>query len=292
MKTAYIFTGQGFQFNGMLHSLPSTLTTRHRLEEASDLLKEDVLLLDSKESLSSNRSVQLSIYISEVILGELAMVQKPPEYVLGHSIGAFSAATASGCLPFMEGIKLVELRGRLMEQMYPWGFGMLSVAGLSLEVMERELDRYKNKEERLIYIANINSQTQIVLTGSNKELQGIQEYLQQNYLVRTKCLKVKVPSHCSCMNEVTYRLEQAFDTIELLNIRIPYIMNTTGRRTRQKDMIKKDLIQGVSHPVLWYDSIELLYELEVRCFKEISQGNTLTKIGEEIAPDCIWNKLL
>lgn len=288
MKTAYIFTGQGFQFSSMLHTLPNTTLTKQRLEEASDLLKEDVLLLDSKEALNLNRSVQLCIYISEVILGEIGMDQKCPDYVLGHSIGAFSAATASGCLPFNEGVKLVELRGGLMQQMYPSGFGMLSVTGLSLETIETEITKFKNKEERTIYIANINSETRIVLTGRNKELRDVQSYLQQNYLVRTKRLNVNVPSHCKCMNSVTDRLEHAFENIDLLNVRIPYIMNTTARRTKQKDMVKKDLIQGVSHSVLWSQSIELLYELEVRCFIEISQGSELTRIGEEIAPDCIW----
>lgn len=300
MKTAYIFTGQGFQYEGMLKELPECPITENMLDIASGILKEDVLKLDSKEALWNNRNVQLSIYISEVILGSLQLKSFIPDYVAGHSIGAFSAATVSGALEFTDGLQLVSLRGKAMEESYASGYGMMSVTGLTLEVLKLSLTEFKENEEvkkaingdiTQIYIANINTKDQIVLSGFLDTLKQMENYLKYKYPVKTQFLRVKVPSHCELMVPVTDLLSRKIEGIFLKQSHIPYIMNISARRTKQAEIIKKDLIYGVSKPVLWYDILSILYELETRRFLEVSQGNVLTEIGMKCYEDASWKKM-
>jgi len=292
MKTAFLFTGQGFQYEGMLKELPNCYITKSMLEIASNLLEEDVLELDSKEALNNNRNVQLCIYISEVILGNLQLDKITPDFVAGHSIGAFSAATISGALEFNDGLQLVSARGKTMEKCYPIGYGMMSVTGLTFEVLEQSLAEFeKNKNKSSIFIANINTKEQIVLSGLLDTLKQMEKYLKQQYPVMTQFLRVKVPSHCELMLCVSKVLAEKMGMVLLKQPRIPYIMNTTARRTTKAAMIEKDLIYGVSKPVYWYDSISILYELGTRQFMEISQSNILIENGKKCYENVQWRGL-
>lgn len=293
MKTAYLFTGQGFQYEGMLERLPKCLMTNHMLQRASDILKTDVLRLDSKEALNNNQNAQLCIYIYEVILGSLQLEKLVPDYVAGHSIGTFSAATISGALEFSDGLKLVSARGKAMEATYPSGYGMMAVTGLTVEVLEQCLKEFKkkSKEKSEIYIGSINSREQIVLSGLVDILKEMDYYLKSSYPINTQFLSVSVPSHCELMLDVSNILDMKMEGITLKQPKIPYIMNTTARRTRQVEMIKRDLIYGVSKTVCWYDIISILYELEVRQCLEIGGQNVLTEIGRKCYDDVLWKSI-
>jgi malonate decarboxylase epsilon subunit len=292
MKTAYLFTGQGFQYEGMLKELPMSYITDTMLDTASNILKEDVLKLDSKGAFNNNRNVQLSIYISEVILGSLQLEKLKPDYVAGHSIGVFSAATISGALAFADGLQLVSARGNAMEENYPSGYGMMSVTGLTLQVLEQSLTKFKdNISKSQIYIANINTHEQIILSGLLDMLKEMEIFLKKQYPVKTQLLRVKVPSHCELMIHVSHILAKKMEKVFLKQPQIPYIMNTTARRTRRIDMIEKDLIYGVSKPVYWYDSVSILYELDTRQFLEISQGSALTQIGKRCYEHADWKRI-
>ena len=118
MSSLLVFPGQGAQQPGMLARLP-----RETLNEASDLLGEDVTRLDSAEALRSTRAVQLCLLIAGVAASrQLAMT---PDYVAGLSIGAYPAAVVAGALSFNDALHLVSLRGELMQQAYPQGYGCL-----------------------------------------------------------------------------------------------------------------------------------------------------------------------
>lgn len=297
MKTAYLFTGQGSQYDGMLKELPESYITETMIDTASNILKEDVLKLDSRDALNNNRSVQLCIYISEVILGSLQLERLIPDYVAGHSIGTFSAATISGALDFTDGLQLVSIRGTEMEASYPCGYGMMSVTGLTFELLKQliadfrakpSMQNFTGEKKCQVYIANINTKEQLVLSGLLDTLKEVEGYLKRQYQVITQMLRVKVPSHCELMLPVSNILDEKMKTIHLKQPKIPYVMNTTARRTRRTEMIEKDLIYGVSKPVYWYDSLNILYELGTRNFLEISQSSILTEIGIKCYQNAKW----
>lgn len=297
MKKAYLFTGQGFQYDGMLQDLPKCRLTEAMLRIAADVLEEPIRGLDAKESLRSNRNVQLCIYISEVILGNLMIQKCIPDYVAGHSVGAFSAATISGALDYEDGLRLVQLRGEAMAKNYPTGYGMMVATGLTVELLEDELALFNHNmmgileaetSNNKIYIANINTRQQVVLSGRLDQLSAVEKRLKEKYPVKTQFLKVNVPSHSALMMPVSAMLEEKINKIPLKQPTIPYVMNTTGRKTTKVNAIAKDLIFGVAKPVYWYDMICLLVELGVLHFYEISQSDTLTEMGKKIYSEATW----
>lgn len=133
MSTLFVFPGQGAQQTNMLSRLPKAAVVEDTLQEAADVLRENILQLDSAEALQSTRAVQLCLLIAGVASSRLLMSEGgQPDYVSGLSIGAYPAAVISGALAFSDALRLVALRGQLMEQAYPSGYGMLALVGLTL----------------------------------------------------------------------------------------------------------------------------------------------------------------
>ena len=131
MSSLFAFPGQGAQKPGMLHRLPDEPQIAAALAEAGEVLGEDALALDSAEALQSTRAVQLCLLIAGVAGARLLMRDGlRPDYVAGLSIGAYPAAVTAGALAFADAVRLVALRGELMQRAYPQGYGMTALSGL------------------------------------------------------------------------------------------------------------------------------------------------------------------
>jgi len=128
MSSLLVFPGQGAQRPGMLQALPADV-----LEQASDALGEDVRALDSAQALANTRAVQLCLLI--VGVAHARQLQRTPDYVAGLSIGAYPAAVIAGALDFADAIRLVSLRGELMQNAYPQGYGMTAIIGPELSTV-------------------------------------------------------------------------------------------------------------------------------------------------------------
>ncbi len=137
MSTLWAFPGQGAQQPGMLHGLPDAPAVRACLEEAGAVLGEQVLALDSAEALRETRAVQLCLLIAGVACARL-LIQRGhrPDYVAGLSIGAYAAAVIAESLDFADALRLVALRGELMQRAYPSGYGMSAILGLDQRTLE------------------------------------------------------------------------------------------------------------------------------------------------------------
>lgn len=137
MSSLFAFPGQGAQKPGMLQRLPQEPEVLECLAQASAVLGEDARLLDSAEALQSTRAVQLCLLIAGVAGARLLMRDgQRPDYVAGLSIGAYAAAVVAGALDYRDAVRLVSLRGELMQQAYPHGYGMTAILGLSLSTVE------------------------------------------------------------------------------------------------------------------------------------------------------------
>ena len=191
MSSLLVFPGQGAQQPGMLQRLP-----RETLIEASDVLGEDVLRLDSSEALRSTRAVQLCLLIAGVAASrQLLRDGLTADYVAGLSIGAYPAAVVAGALRFSDALQLVSLRGELMQQAYPQGFGMTAIIGLQLSTVEMLLAQVHGAETP-VYLANINADNQVVIAGSDQAMQAVAELARSRGAGLAKRLAVSVPSHC------------------------------------------------------------------------------------------------
>ena len=158
MKILFSFPGQGAQRPGMLHALPDGDAL---LNEASEVLAEDVRLLDSAEALEHTRAVQLCLLIAGVAAARALQRQGVmPDMTAGLSIGAYPAAVTAGALDFSDALRLVSLRGTLMEQAYPQGYGLTAIVGFS----EQQLRPLLGDD---CWLANINGPQQLVIAAGN-----------------------------------------------------------------------------------------------------------------------------
>jgi malonate decarboxylase epsilon subunit len=165
---AFLFPGQGSQIPGMLHTLPDHPSIARTLDDVSDALGESVLELDSPEALRSMVSVQLALLASGVVLARALIAEGiEPEAVAGMLAGAFAAAVAVGVLNLADGIRLVQQRAEMMVELYPKGYGLAAVLGLT-EKQVSTLVKEAYTEQNPVYVGNINAPQQMVIAGSNE----------------------------------------------------------------------------------------------------------------------------
>ena len=274
MSSLLVFPGQGAQQPGMLARLP-----RETLNEASDLLGEDVTQLDSAEALQSTRAVQLCLLIAGVAASrQLAMA---PDYVAGLSIGAYPAAVVAGALGFSDALHLVSLRGELMQQAYPQGYGMTAIIGLDLATVEGLLARV-HSEEMPVYLANINTDNQVVIAGSDAAMKAVAELAKGCGAGLVKRLAVSVPSHCPLLEAPAQRLAEAFAKVPLQSPKIGYLSGSRARPLIKPETLRDDLAFNMCRIVDWRGTVQSAYERGVRLQIELPPGAVLTGLARRV----------
>ncbi|MFC7063454.1 malonate decarboxylase subunit epsilon [Halobacillus seohaensis] len=284
MTSAFLFPGQGSQKANMLQKLPDHPVITETLQESSEELNESVIFWDDDSKLESTVAAQVCLLVSGVASARLLKENNAfPDFVAGHSVGAFGAAVVAGALDFKDAIRLVKLRGELMEKAFPEGYGMGVVLGLSEGELEKLIDVYAN-EETPVYLANKNCPRQMTISGAIHDLEGFMKLALANGAQRAELLEVSVPSHCPLLQGVSLLLERELQRISFSTPCIPYASNHTGRVLKTGDAIKKDLAWNVSNSVRWHEATSLLYELGVRLFIEMLPGNVLTGLAKNSFP--------
>ncbi|WP_455929306.1 malonate decarboxylase subunit epsilon [Pseudomonas fluorescens] len=270
MSSLLVFPGQGAQRAGMLQALPA-----HVLEEASDALGEDVSQLDSAQALANTRAVQLCLLITGV--AHARQLQHTPDYVAGLSIGAYPAAVIAGALEFADAVRLVSLRGELMQNAYPQGFGMTAIIGPQLSTVETLLAEIHSAQTP-VYLANINADNQTVIAGSDEAMQRVAQRIKGNGVA--KRLAVSVPSHCMLLNEPAEALAQAFVTLKAP--RITYLSSTRARPIHNPEQLSDDLAFNMCRIVDWRGTVQSAYERGVRLQIELPPGAVLTGLSRRV----------
>jgi malonate decarboxylase epsilon subunit len=285
MSTLFTFPGQGAQKPGMLHALPAHPETARTLAEASEALGRDVLECDSETALRSTVAVQLCLLVAGVAMARVLAAQEAlPRMVAGLSIGAWPAAVVAGVLDFSDAVRLVELRGRLMEDAYPSGYGMTAIAGLTRQQLE-PLVAQVHGAGRPVYLANLNGPRQIVIAGFASALEEVASLALARGAQRAERLAVAVPSHCALLDEQARTLACAMDQVALARPRITYISSSQARALFDGARIGADLAANMAHPVLWADTVRHAWERGARLAIEMPSGSVLTKLTAPEFPD-------
>ncbi|UOR13579.1 malonate decarboxylase subunit epsilon [Halobacillus amylolyticus] len=284
MTTAFLFPGQGSQQPHMLRHLPDHPIVTETLAEASEQLNESVIFWDTELKLRSTIAVQVCLLVSGVASARLLKEEKAvPDYVAGHSVGAFGAAVVAGSLDFKDAVRLVRKRGEWMEKAFPAGYGMGVVVGLSERKLTKLIKGHVS-DENPVYLANINCPRQMTIAGAIPDLRNFMETALANGAQKAELLDVSVPSHCPLLHDVSLRLEAELNDISFRDPTIPYTGNQTARVLKKGKAIKKDLAWNVSHSVRWHESMTLLYELGTRLFVEMLPGNVLKGLVNNAFP--------
>ncbi|PTM56858.1 malonate decarboxylase subunit epsilon [Desmospora activa] len=285
MRVAYQFPGQGSQYPGMLRHLPDHPAVARTLVEAGEVLEENVRELDRAERLSSTTVTQVCLLIAGVATARVLMEEGAiPDAVAGHSVGAFGAAVTAGVLDFRDALQMVRLRGCLMEEAYPRGYGMGVVTGMGEQRLLSLVESVQSPDDP-VYPANFNACDQIVIAGSITGLEQVFAAAFREGARQAHLLDVSVPSHCPLLKGVSKRLAAALDDITVREPRMPFAGNRRGRLLRRAEVVKEDLALGVSHPVRWFDATSLLVEVGVRLYVEMPPGSVLTRLATNAFPE-------
>ncbi|WEL53202.1 malonate decarboxylase subunit epsilon [Pseudomonas kermanshahensis] len=277
MSSLFAFPGQGAQQVGMLHRLPEGAGPL--LEEASDTLGHQVLGLDSEQALQSTRAVQLCLLLTGVAWARRLLQQSPaPDYVAGLSIGAYPAAVTAGALAFADAVRLVALRGELMQRAYPQGYGMTALSGLDLASVERLLVEAGGE----VYIANLNSENQIVIAGSEAAMAAVAQRARSLGQGVARRLAVSVPSHCPLLDAPAAELAQAFAAVELRRPIITYLSGSSARPIHDPQRLRDDLAGNMARVVDWRATLRNAYERGVRLHLEIPPGSVLSGLARQV----------
>lgn len=272
MKILLTFPGQGPQRPGMLQQLPDGEAI---LAQASDVLGEPAGVLDSVDALKHTRAVQLCLLIAGVAHArELQAKGLEPDMTCGLSIGAFPAAVVAGALSFDAALRLVALRGELMEQAYPEGYGLMAIVGLT----QRELEPLLVEGS---WIANLNAERQLVIAGSEAAMQAVAQRAMAAGAQKVHRLAVSVPSHCALLAEPASKLADAFSNVTLNRPRYAYLSGSSGRVLWQPEQIADDLAYNMSRTVRWHEAMIAANERDVQLAIEMPPGAVLTGLTRQ-----------
>jgi [acyl-carrier-protein] S-malonyltransferase len=286
MSYAALFPGQGSQTVGMLaaHQAPVIAQT---FEEASDVLGWNLRPLVSEgpaEELNRTERTQPALLAADVALWRVwcARGVPPPAALAGHSLGEYSALVAAQSLSFADALKLVELRGQLMQAAVPEGVGgMAAVIGLDDAQIETLCAAYDG--DGVLEAANYNSPGQVVLAGHAAAIEWVLANAKAQGARMAVRVPMSVPSHCSLMRGAAEQLYAKLLEITVNAPVIPVSHNLDGQAGRSGDAIRAVLRDQLHQPVRWTQTIEGLVAQGIDAFVECGPGKVLCGLSKRIA---------
>ena len=284
-----IFPGQGSQSVGMTKELYDNFVyVKELFEQADDVLGysiSKIVLEGPKEKLDLTENTQPAIFLAsysifEMIKRESDINLADARYFAGHSLGEYSALASSSSLDFKNAVKLLNERGKAMQTAVPKGTGgMLAVLGVEINEISNLLEENQNNYK--CYIANDNSNGQIVLSGLNPDIEKCIETLKEKKIKNIK-LPVSAPFHCKLMEKATLLMR---DKINNTNFEKPnnlIISNVTGKETQEIEKLKDLLIKQIESTVRWRESVIYMIKNGVTNFIEIGPGKVLSGLIKRI----------
>ena len=279
MKNCFIFSGQGSHRPGMSLNLYNTFQiAKDRIELSNKILGYDIseIMFSAEENvLRQTQYAQPAIFIHSTILFDLIKDQKECVAVAGHSLGEFSALYANNFFDFETGLKIVDVRARAMHECelnYPGK--MSAVIGTSIDKIQSICDSVDCQ------IANINSDSQIVISGSEESIDLASKSL-KNIGSKVIPLSVSGAFHSKLMSDAKNQLIDIINTSSFNEVCYPIVSNFNAKPNISIEAIKDALIEQIDNPVQWSKSIKSLSKLSKE-FLEIGPKKVLSNIIKKI----------
>lgn len=286
---AYLFPGQGAQDVGMGKDVFETHpVARKTFEQADDILGmalSRICFEGPKQDLDETINTQPALYVTSVALWRVAQsegVVPPADYIAGHSLGEYSALTAAGALPFDAGVRLVRERGRLMKKagdVNPGG--MAAIIALDDETVAAVCTEATQGNE-VVQVANYNCPGQVVISGATPAVERAVTLADERGARMTILLDVSIAAHSKFMAPIEKEFAAAVDAVALTAPQTPIVANLTAQPIRTVEEIRTELVNQLTHSVLWTDSVNVMRERGVETFVEFGPGNVLTGLVKRI----------
>jgi [acyl-carrier-protein] S-malonyltransferase len=288
MQTALLFPGQGSQRVGMGRDLALKFDVAKRTyEEADDVLGFPLSKLcfeGPEDELTLTKHTQPAILTTSVAVFR-ALQEKGLAFdiVAGHSLGEWSALVAAGAIELRDAVRLTHLRGTYMQEAVPVGQGaMAALMGLDLAATKTVCEKASAPGEP-VEAANLNGGGQIVISGHTAAIdRAIAEAKTAGAKIAKK-LAVSAPFHCSLMKPAAEQLAAALANVTIATPRVPVVANVTAEPVTEASRIKELLVQQVTAPVRWEESIQTIAKLGVTKAYELGSGAVLKGLVKRIA---------
>jgi [acyl-carrier-protein] S-malonyltransferase len=284
-----IFPGQGSQLVGMGKEFHNKYTiVKDLFKEADETLNfslSSLILEGPKEELDLTENTQPAIFllsysIFKIIKDEFKIDLNKAKFFAGHSLGEYSALSSAGVLSFSETLKILKIRGKAMQSSVPQGEGgMVAVLGSKIEIVEKMIEENQSKYE--CFIANDNSDGQIVLSGKINDLEKMMIDLKAASIKNIR-LSVSAPFHCKLMNKATLKMQEEISKIDFKEPTNNLVSNVTGKEISNSNELKELLVKQIESRVRWRESILLMIEKGITQFIEIGPGKVLSGLIKRI----------
>ncbi|MEN0568612.1 ACP S-malonyltransferase [Serratia nevei] len=284
---AFVFPGQGSQTVGMLAELAAQFPiVEETFGEASSALGYDLWQLVQQgpaEELNKTWQTQPALLAASVAIFRVWQQQggKAPALMAGHSLGEYSALVCAGVLDFKAAIRLVELRGKLMQEAVPEGSGaMYAIIGLDNDAIAKACE--ESAQGQVVSPVNFNSPGQVVIAGNKEAVERAGAACKAAGAKRALPLPVSVPSHCALMKPAADKLAVALQDITFNAPQVPVVNNVDVRTENDPEAIRSALVRQLYSPVRWTESVEFIAAQGVTSLLEVGPGKVLTGLTKRI----------
>ncbi|MGR9086118.1 MAG: ACP S-malonyltransferase [Gammaproteobacteria bacterium] len=300
---AFVFPGQGSQSVGMLNGLAASYPeVRHIFERASTVLGKDLwsIIADGPdEALNQTQNTQPAMLAAGYAVWHIWCRSTPvrPTWAAGHSLGEYTALVCSGAISFEDGIKLVAIRGKLMQEAVPNGIGaMAAILGLEDHTVVKICqdasgiahlgsEAAEAASTDIVSAANFNSPGQVVIAGTVAAVEKAMIAAKEAGAKRAVLLPVSVPSHCALMKPAAESLWSHLLSVTMDKPGLTLIHNVDVLAHTAPDVIRHALKEQMYRPVRWADTIKFMHDQGVTRFVECGPGKVLTGLNKRIAKD-------
>ena len=287
---AHIFPGQGSQYVGMAKELrASSAAMQLMMEEADDLLGMNLsktMLEGPEDELRQTDITQPAIFLHSMMAWRFDEDRKQPDAVAGHSLGEYMALCAANALNFADGLRLVRLRGQLMAEAGKRSEGtMAAIIGMDAPVLTALCTDVEKELNAIVRPANFNSPGQIVISGS---LTGVREAMRRAKDAGIRIVKelpVSGAFHSPLMQYAADGLREALASTGLRAPEMPVFANVTAEPVTDPHEIRSLLVQQLTAPVRWEESVRNMYDFGIREFIEYGPGKVLQGLVSRTVKD-------